>query len=860
VDIADGNKILNFRNNTGETLIHAILQNSSSSLNESLILNIIKKLVHKNVSVNAMNEYNQTAMHFASQKGYYDIINYLFSLKTDFNKVDNYGNAPIHYLIDNFVADCKEGEYFKLSNKKIKKTLSLHNYEEITDKYMILNLINEMNDFDTTTTTTTFNTSFFIKKIRQMITYYKFFKIKDINNIIENKKKDIDNLYLKRSTISLEPEIKNILFDSVTQFHNLYKDCTLEISQDSKLINDDTLNEITVKTEQLITKCENDFNSNITKLLADVSTIETFTINNLLNPVLSLFRILYFSYFVYTSVESLYEYNAMNPVGKSMTRLLNKVADAEALVDNTLKLEQTAYTLANLLYENNTTSKYDVLLDIDIGNINTATFNIYNYIINPTTFVTTKTTIQTAIASVNVTKDRYDVISDNNVTIKNKIDNFEVIIITNAFVVYVCLVIFKYLTVANRTDKKKIIKYICETEQAIESNVVKIIKFFYTFANRKYILKNTDYIKKNIIKNTNEGKNINDICDDVLKNIKNDNMEINHDVIDNIIVFETIKEYKNTMTSTRVTQQYDFILLHIIAIKYLLKQAKINLDIIKCKSQLTLLIPKFFKCEDMSFFNFDVIKNDSIIDFTKLNIDYIDVYDENTSTSIYININNIQHNPDFGDISKCKLIKMFNIIDYILKYIEIIKNLKLAESIEIYPLFYMNIINEIIINIFNNLVILKKEFDAFNIDNFFNELSDIIKLITNIKNPRYNLLLDVFVLKNEKKKNDFEYYNIDPDNINTKINNILIDIPSNIANLYTKLKELNVSNNKIISFVNKHYSLKYLKYFTDSVSLNPLANSVVIDNFVINNFHVNDSVFPNNLSSYQTKYFKGTVY
>ena len=103
LNVINGNQILNFRNNTGETLIHAILKNKTSELTETKILDIIQKLVLKNVSINAMNEYNQTGLHLASQRGFYEIIDYFISLKSDFNKIDNYGNGPLHYLIDNFV-------------------------------------------------------------------------------------------------------------------------------------------------------------------------------------------------------------------------------------------------------------------------------------------------------------------------------------------------------------------------------------------------------------------------------------------------------------------------------------------------------------------------------------------------------------------------------------------------------------------------------------------------------------------------------------------------------------------------------------------------------------------------------------
>ena len=112
IEVLNGNQILNFRNSNGSTLIHAILINPSSTLDEQKIMDIIQKLIVKNVSINAMNEYNQTSLHLASKRGYYNILDLLIELKADLNKVDNYGNSPIHYLIDNFVGECKENEYF----------------------------------------------------------------------------------------------------------------------------------------------------------------------------------------------------------------------------------------------------------------------------------------------------------------------------------------------------------------------------------------------------------------------------------------------------------------------------------------------------------------------------------------------------------------------------------------------------------------------------------------------------------------------------------------------------------------------------------------------------------------------------
>jgi ankyrin repeat protein len=114
--VIETNEILNFKTDKGEKLIFALLNNPSSTLNESKIKNIIELLVVKNVSINAMNEFNQNVLHLACKKGYFLVIDYLLSLKCNRELVDNYGNAPIHYVIEEFIRDCKGGEMYNYKN------------------------------------------------------------------------------------------------------------------------------------------------------------------------------------------------------------------------------------------------------------------------------------------------------------------------------------------------------------------------------------------------------------------------------------------------------------------------------------------------------------------------------------------------------------------------------------------------------------------------------------------------------------------------------------------------------------------------------------------------------------------------
>jgi hypothetical protein len=124
--ILNSGEILNFKDQTNQTLIHAILKNVSPNITEENKLSIIRRLVdEKNVSTHTMTNYNKNPLHLACEKGYSLIISYLIEKDCDQTLIDNYGNAPIHYLVDKFVHECGENELYSQANKQVKLVNSL---------------------------------------------------------------------------------------------------------------------------------------------------------------------------------------------------------------------------------------------------------------------------------------------------------------------------------------------------------------------------------------------------------------------------------------------------------------------------------------------------------------------------------------------------------------------------------------------------------------------------------------------------------------------------------------------------------------------------------------------------------------
>ena len=135
INIIQSGKNLNFRNSSGNTLIHAVINNETSSLTEILKLEIIQKLLDVGVSINAMDKLNRNALHYASIKNYPNINYENFSLEDITHIIIPFSNEEqeaynklleLKNILDNYINDvsnCDEIIYEDINTKNEFKQL-----------------------------------------------------------------------------------------------------------------------------------------------------------------------------------------------------------------------------------------------------------------------------------------------------------------------------------------------------------------------------------------------------------------------------------------------------------------------------------------------------------------------------------------------------------------------------------------------------------------------------------------------------------------------------------------------------------------------------------------------------------------
>ena len=243
--------ILNYRNEEGKTLINAVLENDD--LPELQKKQIIEKLIHVKVSINAKDKYNQTSLHVACQYGYNSIIQLLIEKKVLKNELDNYGNAPIHYYVENFIKNCNDYDVYNKNSNTL--TPKRKKYLDIINNLLsieIINIIKKDDNYD--------------KKISDLIKLIKFFEIKKINEEYNSFKKDIGFKSLESLS---DLEVKNKMFKRFIQLkNNVFK------------IFDEKKNSITyLDKEQLDDEIKNQKNNLIKELKQKNKTLDEFNEN-----------------------------------------------------------------------------------------------------------------------------------------------------------------------------------------------------------------------------------------------------------------------------------------------------------------------------------------------------------------------------------------------------------------------------------------------------------------------------------------------------------------------------------------------------------------------------------------------------
>jgi hypothetical protein len=209
-DYFNKNYIFSNKTEDGKTLIHAILNNDG--LDELEKKQIIEKLIHLNVSINAIDNYNQVPLHVACKKGYNSIIELLINHKAIKDPVDNYGNAPIHYYIDNFVKECKNSDLF--NNKKLLITSKKKNNSSIIMYLLLTEILNFIIKSS--------NIKKYNDIIIKLIDLIPYFKINDVNTKVKKVNENIDKLHTNISSINIKKDINKLVNDFKDDLYTIY--------------------------------------------------------------------------------------------------------------------------------------------------------------------------------------------------------------------------------------------------------------------------------------------------------------------------------------------------------------------------------------------------------------------------------------------------------------------------------------------------------------------------------------------------------------------------------------------------------------------------------------------------------------
>lgn len=194
--ILSSGEILNFKDQTNQTLIHAIIRNVSPNISEEKKLSIIHTLVDKNVSIHTMNNLDQNPLHLACQKGYSLIISYMIENGCNQELIDTYGNTPIHYLVDKFVRDCGENDFYLQTNKQL-KSVNTNDFKKVNK----------------------------ILKNQSLLIFFKLFGLSDDTFSVDVGSKGL------KITNALKNFIANKVQGSLTDFYSLINDKIKKINE-----------------------------------------------------------------------------------------------------------------------------------------------------------------------------------------------------------------------------------------------------------------------------------------------------------------------------------------------------------------------------------------------------------------------------------------------------------------------------------------------------------------------------------------------------------------------------------------------------------------------------------------------------
>ena len=326
----------------GKTLIIATIENSFPSMTESNKLLIIEKLVGKSVSVNSMDKFNKTALHYSAERGYLDIINYLVKLDCDINARDNEGNTPVHLLINNFITDCNNDELLDNVNRDKKNIKIDSDFSSNTSEYFIKK-INEILYNKSDGKNPKLNN--ILDKIEKIIHLNQIFKIDDINNIFVSNSESLNAEIV--SEIGVNLNINEKIFSNVEKTQESIRSLYDNFKLSSDLT---TLNDLNKKAQEYSDVILKDINKKISESHIIIDQINKIVENDIpnetVNNFLFVFNTTYYLFYLISSALKLTENNYIFPQEEIIYKYLNGFNMSTLFNQNTVPID-------NLNFPNN---------------------------------------------------------------------------------------------------------------------------------------------------------------------------------------------------------------------------------------------------------------------------------------------------------------------------------------------------------------------------------------------------------------------------------------------------------------------------------------------------------------------------
>ena len=847
IKIINDNSILNFRNDDGLTLIHSIIENST--LINDHKLKIIKELMNKNVSINVMNKYNQNSLHYAAMNKNYTIFKFLIENNGDYKLLDNNGNSPLHYMIDNLIFDCNKNDYYDFNkyNENIKKSSTSYKINQIISQKIINDIFKNIKLPEDSEIPE-------ITNLIKLIENNKFLKKNKIIEIFKNTEEKLNELLKKNNFVnkSLDFNLDEICTNVKNNLLNdIYSNITYNIETtnvfsdkfDENFINT-KLNEYAEKIIENLNKIYNDINSDITKLEEGIKQIYTKSYQIPFNFIAKIyynyefFKLSKFDDIKYGESVKYIEVNndifidnvAFNLYNYEKNENLNNtlnIEDCNNIDDNNINIIRP-FVYEKVFYD------YYNITDKDRDNYNKIVINLENKLKNE------------------VNRKLQDILNDANnykLNDQNIIKFFnDLQFIDSYYYIYINMYLYEtfefinnikisflqtYLNSSNPTDFNNIINF-----NNLDSKMKEVIEIFINFINRCI----NEYFKNNIGVNRIEENN--EIIKDYLNNLylikekikDKPDLKIKDNTLD---IFNNIINISDTIYNINkiinLNAEEDEIYFHFLKILNFYLINNLNIILFQIKNNIIEYINNDIDIDSINPIN-KVAKNKilPLIEKYKENINKINKSNNLPQPLFTFDDNNFSK---FDDISYINLLIIKNIC--IENYYSVNTIIDLNNLINITQINDESKVYDIIAN--NFVPYIKREANRDN----FNTMVNNIKTFNPIKNLTIQILANLILYGSDLKSNpnllnySAKFFLV---NFNDISNLFILDSLKDNLNLFTVLISSiynPIINNKIISsvFDGKLNIIKLRKSY-----INAIINPINYDKKIILNNNLKDEL------------------